>query len=220
VTRPTVTALADEVWDELGPVSEPDGDDTGWALLSLLHAFLAPLQGIEDIVRDGEDGEPGWSSVMDPDTCPAGWLVWLGQFYGVRVTPGDPDSATWVAQARDEVRSAAGVRRGTVGAIRAAAQRYLTGTKYVLILERDTSPYHFTVVVRAAEMPALDTVTWAGATGTWDDWPGTWQGKVEAAIRAQKPAGLVMDFIPSDGLIWADETGAWSAATGTWADAL
>jgi hypothetical protein len=215
-----VCDLAEEVYAELGPLAEPDGEDTGWALLKWTQEWAAPLQEIVDVVRDTPDGHPGWYTVMDPDTAPPTWLRWLGQFYGVRVTPGDPDSAVWVAQARDEVRSAAGIRRGTVGAIRAAAQRYLTGTKYVLILERDTSPYHFTVVVKTSELPAEDTVTWDAAAGTWDAQSSTWWGKTQRAVFAQKPAGVQMRFLAVDGQIWQDASPTWNSATGTWADAL
>lgn len=219
MARPTVTGLAEEAFEDLGPVTAPDGEDTGWGALKLLHTLLAPLQAIADIVRDDGD-RPGWAVLMDPALCPPEWLRWAGQFYGVRVTPGDPTSAAWVEQARDEVASAAGIRRGTVGAIRAAAQRHLSGTQYVLILERDTSAYHLTVVVRSAEMSAEDTIAWADAEGSWEDWDGAWRGDLEAAIRAQKPAALVMDFIPTDGSIWADMSGDWASASGSWAEAL
>jgi hypothetical protein len=175
--RPAVVALADEAHEELGPLSAPDGETTDWALLALLQGLLSQLQPMDDLVRDTNAGT-GYSLALDVDNCPDYLLRWLGQFAGVKVTPGDSTDAAWVERARAEIRNAAGWRRGTPAAIRGAAQEHLTGTKTVRMLERTISAYTLTVLVRTSETPD--------------------PAAAEAAVRAQKPAGLILTFIVSD----------------------
>ena len=194
MTRPTVAALAEEAHAELGPISAPDGEKTRWALLALLQGLLGQLQPMEDLVRDSDAGT-GYSPALDVDRCPPDLLRWLGQFAGVPVTPGDPKDAAWVTKAREEIRQAAGWRRGTPRAIREAAQRHLTGTKTVRMLERDGSAYRMTVLTRTSETPN--------------------PAATEAAIRAQKPAGIVLAYIVTDLPIWNEGTRTFNAAAGT-----
>lgn len=89
------------------------------------------LDVTEQWARD-HDGRPGWSSLLDLDDAPAVALPWLGQFVGVTV-----DQKLDAVRQRDVIRSAAGFARGSVAALKAAAQTYLTGTKHVDVFERE-----------------------------------------------------------------------------------
>lgn len=176
MSRPDVVALAEEAWGELGPVAEPDGESTGWALLALCQGVLGPLQPFEDIVRD-TDTTVGYETMLDVDACPAWALEWAGQFVGVRVTPGDPDDPVWAAQARLEIHGTPGFRRGTVATMVAEAQKTLTGTKTVQVTERSGSEAQIVVITLEDETPD--------------------PAATERAVRSQKAAGLVLTYAVS-----------------------
>ncbi len=154
-----------------------DADEaTGWQLLRFVAGLTLDLAKIDDLIRDGDD-RPGWSNAVDVDSAPAAYLPWIGQMAGVTV-----DESLSADDQRDQVKQVAGFRRGTVASLVAAAQPYLTGSKAVVVEERDTSAYHFTVATFASE--TLDAVA------------------VEKALRAEKPAGLVMSYVVRTGLTY------------------
>lgn len=147
------------------------GDDDG-SLVALLEAMASGLEDVDEVVRDRDDA-PGWAAMLDADRAPAWALPWLGQFVGVQVSPGADPAAT-----RTAIRTPAGWRRGTPGAIADAVRPLLTGTRSVWVLERQAgawaagdNPYHFTVRTFTDETPDTAAVT--------------------AAVAAQKPAGMV-----------------------------
>lgn len=175
-----VTSTAEELFEALVPWNQVD-EVNDWHLLKFCEAITADLHAINTIVRDTEE-RSGWSLVMDADNTPIEYLPWLAQFAGVRV-----NAELSEADQRRQVKEVEGFKRGTVASLIAAAQPYLTGTKSVIVNERDTSAYHFTVRTFTAETPD--------------------GSKVLAALQAQKPAGLVMDYEIADGLTW-DEIAA------------
>lgn len=194
MAKPFATArLTDEVYEQALPLAYAD-EATGWPLLTFLQAIGGTVAPIEDLAYDTDAG-PGWSNAVDVDRAPPRILGWLGQLYGVHVTPGNPADPVWVTQARDEVRNAAGIRRGTPPSLVGAVQATLTGMKLVRVRERDTSPYHLTVLVRTSECPS--------------------PALSEAAARSQKPAGLVLVFVVSDAPIIAEGTRTIDALAGT-----
>jgi hypothetical protein len=161
-------SFAHRLYVALAPLAQQD-QANAWSLLILCNAVGTMFQLLEDYVRDTPDG-PGWSALMDLDRCPTEALPWLAQFAGVRLLPGTTD-----AEQRERINSTDGFRRGTVGAIAAAAQRTLTGTKTVGITERDGGDaYAFAVATYATETP--DTLA------TYN------------ALLAAKPAGLIMTY--------------------------
>jgi hypothetical protein len=164
--------VAEEAYAALGPLTAED-EDTDWPLLRFVAAVTLALEEIDDLVRDSGDG-PGWSAIVDIDRAPADALAWLGQLVGV-----SPDASLSDSGQRERIRDVSGFRRGSRGALEAAAKRHLTGTRTVNIRERDTSAYHLTVTTYLGETPDED--------------------KTEAAIRAQKPAGLVLVYVVSSG---------------------
>jgi len=171
--RPVVGSVAEEIYESLSPISTDDPNN-GWALLRLISAIADPtMQWTNDLVRDTDAGT-GWSTIMDLDQAPADVLPWLAQFVGVD-TSDDLD----VESQRLRIRETAGFQRGTRSSVEGAARQYLSGSRTVLVSERDTSPYHLTVTTFAAETPE--------------------PSKVGAALEAAKPAGLVLEFVVSSG---------------------
>jgi len=176
-------SFADDLYRLLEPLARIDGGDeaNGWALLHLVSAIGVPFQAIVDVVYEADDGTPGYAILMDADTCPTWALPWLAQFRGVRLPPiavGELEADYWLAM-RERIKRADGQNRGSVDALVAAAQRFLTGTKSVYVTERwGTDPYalHVNTVVSETPDPAA----------------------VLAALLEQKPAGLVLTYGTTD----------------------
>jgi hypothetical protein len=170
VTAPELTPWGERLRERTEPLA-PDDPEHGDAHAHLTGALAAALERAAEIY-DPEDGPPG-SPLLDVDRCPPWALPWLGQLVGVRLPAGVSDS-----DARVLIRSVAGWKRGTPAALRAAAGLYLTGTKTVYFRERDPTatdpPYTLEVVTREDETPD--------------------PAAVEAALLAQKPAGLVLTY--------------------------
>lgn len=176
MTRPAVSETAERAFDALVPWNAAD-ERTDWTLLRWMSAMTSKRAEIDDLVRDRE--YPGWSSLLDVDRVPAKGLPYLAQFLGVDVTPALSES-----DQRQQLRDVPGFKRGTPAAMTGAARPFLTGTKTVTLVERDTSAYHLTVRTFTAETPDPDLV--------------------EAALLSQKPAGLVLDYEVVDGLTWGE----------------
>lgn len=161
-------------------------------LAAICDAVGLLLRAFEAMVDEG--GGP--SPLGDPDRIDPGALPWLGQFVGVRVTEGSPP-----AQQAAEIWRAAGLRRGTIPAMREAVQAHLTGSRQVKIYEHyGGNPYRIRVEVLASEV--VDAAA------------------AEAAARSQKPGGLVMEWGVVTQPTWDDAAGdTWDdAASGTWDD--
>jgi hypothetical protein len=117
-------------------------------------------------------------------------LPWLAQLVGVIIQPGDT-----TAQRRAAVLAAAGIKRGTVASMISAAQKYLTGTKFVAFFERTSDAWHFSVRTRTVETPSSAAVL--------------------AALIAAKPAGLILDYVTFTGVLYADTTAAFASYSAT-----
>jgi len=178
--RPDVGLLANEIYEALGSAFTSEDDRNEWQLLRFVNAIAKTPQETDDLVRDTDD-YVGWSSIMDLDRVADNGIGYLAQFIGVD-TIGD---LTPEAQ-RLRVKETAGFQRGTKAAIEGAAKQYLTGSRLVRVYERDTSPYHFRVVLFGAEVPEPD--------------------RTRRAILDQKPAGLVAVIDISTGQSYAELT--------------
>lgn len=185
-----VESFGQEIYDGLEPLAYDDASQ-GSALLTLCGALGAMFQPIRTLVRADDQGNPGWSLLLDITRCPTANLPYLGQFVGVQVDPSLDD-----AQQRLQISQESGMARGTVGAITAAAQKYLTGSQTVIISERDPDAYSFTVTTFTDETPDSDVV--------------------EAALEAAKPAGLILVYTNVAGQTW----GILKANEATWADVI
>lgn len=174
-----VNNFALEVYDSLGAYSEGDAL-VGYQLLAYVGAQGQMWDDVEELSRDTDD-YPGWAILFDPDNVPFKYLAYTAQFVGVRLINGLSE-----ADQRIRVKSVDGWSRGSVGAIRAAAQAHLTGAKHVVLRERYDpdnptvdSAYHLFINTYTAETPD--------------------SGAVLAALMAQKPAGIVLHYEVVDG---------------------
>jgi hypothetical protein len=110
---------------------------------------------IIDFAYDTPDGYDGWTLLMDVTRVPSKAIDWLGQFVGVKPVEGLTDT-----QKIQRIIAREGFSRGTPAGMKAAAAIFLTGTKSVILYERDTSPYHMSVQTYRSETPV-------------EDWPAT-----------------------------------------------
>jgi len=196
------STLTEGVEASLAPWLTAQADPQG-NFKHLTDALAAMGEQVYAIVADqGSPDDPanyvaGWSSLLDPDTCPTAFLPYCSMFNGTGVPPGTDD-----AEARAIIKAEGGFGRGTPAAIVATARRFLTGTQSCMLIERQSQggpdPYHFLLIVRPEEV--LDAVA------------------LTAAVEAVKPAGVQWTpLVETDGEIWAEATRAWSADTTTWA---
>lgn len=173
----TPETFADRLYDAMAPVAREDAT-VGWSLLILVNAIGQMFQLVEEWVRDTPDGI-GWSLLVDLDRCPPEALPWLAQFAGVRLLPGSSE-----AEQRTRIASTDGFSRGTPAAMRGAAAATLTGNKTVVFRERwQGNAYELNVVTYAAETPNV--------------------AATEAALIAQKPAGIVLLYATHAGQDYA-----------------
>lgn len=140
--------VTQRLYDALQPLSRSDSL-YGWPLLAFVDAIGQMFQPAAILVEDGDNGEPGWSIVLDIDRIPDAGLDWLGQFLGMHFFQG-----ITAATKRQQIRDHVSWQRGTPASIIAAVRLFLTGTGTVQLGERDSSPYHFNVTIWAAEAPA------------------------------------------------------------------
>lgn len=179
---PVVGAFAQRIYNNLSPYTYAE-EEHDYPLLTYLGAGGDSMfQEIEDLASDDADGlgTPGWSVLLDADNIPAKGIPWLGQYVGAVV-----DLSLSEANQRSQLKNVSGHARGSLAAIKAAPLPYLTGTKRVLVRERDAAAcvsepaYGLTVITITSE--TTDTA------------------KVLAAIIAQKPAGIILDYHTLDG---------------------
>ena len=153
MARPKVGNFAEAIYSQVTPMAWDD-DTQGWALLLFCGALGAIFQQNDTLAR--ADGRfPPWSMLVDINRIPDEGLAWFGQFVGVVV-----DTSLPAADQRQQIRDHLLWDRGTIAALRKVCAQYLTGNKTVQIRERDTSPYHITVITFAGET-TISTMTYA-----------------------------------------------------------
>lgn len=152
--------------------------DPDYSLSVFLHGLGAMLQQIDDISKDGPDGEPGWSQIFDLTRAKTEWLPWAGQIVGYSV-PSRPDNQSldeYDAIQRERIITRSAYRRGTTSLLREVLQEQLGGSQRVIIHERASgNAYWIDVWVYANEVL-------------------TSEAEVRRAALSQKAAGLLMDF--------------------------
>jgi hypothetical protein len=174
-----LSRLAADVYALLTPYAEVD-EANGYALRSTVEALTKMYFDVDELVREGVNGEPGWSAAVDATRVPSEGLAWLGQIFGVRINPGES-----VSYYRQRVDGAVGIRRGSMGAMTLAVQPYLTGGKLVVFGERNGgSAYSLVVKTRTAETPNTAPVI--------------------AALQATKPAGVLLGYSTFTGILFQE----------------
>lgn len=192
--RPATTALGEATYSRLEPVSHQD-EALGWPLLTFVQALAEMLRQVEELVRPADPSRQAWDPLLDVDLAPDWHLPYIGQFVGVRVTPGGTP-----AQWRAQIKGVTGFKRGTPAAMIAAVQATLTGTKYVALIERDGDQDHITVTTRAAETPNSAASL--------------------AAAVSQKAAGLILTFISTATITYTEAEVRWGALPAANVEAL
>ena len=193
--------------------------DPQGALKALIDAYAAMGEQVYALVSDqGSPDVPnsfqaGYSVLLDPDNCPASFIPFGAQFVGVQIPP-----TTDATDARSLWKQEAGFARGqgfagiynsstnglkppaNGGAIVVAAQRYLTGTQAVTLVERQDAngadSYSFIVVVKPSQVVSVSQLT--------------------AAVDAVRPAGITWVLVQQDAYTFAGAIHTFAADTMTW----
>lgn len=196
MAAPLDSPTAEVVYAWLGPALTDPDEDHDWALAHLVNAATAALAEVEAVTRSA-DGQPGWTIALDPDTVPAALLPWLAQFVGVRL-----DDRLSTAGHRQQIKDRPYHRRGTNGAILAAARPWLAYGDVTLV-ERDGGAYRLTVQYAAdqVDVPTLEdvenTYTTLGDVEEQVRYLGDLEGdlaRMQDAVLAAKPVGIVVTF--------------------------
>jgi hypothetical protein len=180
VARPVVSTLTEELYEALGFYTTRD-EEFDYPLLRFCAAWVETLiDPVYEVVRDRDDGRPGWAILLDPDEAPVDSLFYLARYVGARLQP-----AWSEAQCRAEIKQPTTWRRGQTETMRTAIQATLTGTQRVVVRERTPEPHSLYVRTLASETPD--------------------EARTAAAVATSKVAGLLADYEPFDGYTLDDE---------------
>lgn len=203
MTRPAVHAAAEQAYRLLPDYVRGADGGADYATLRFAAASAVGLERAVDLLAlaDPSTSVTGTCELVNAAAAPRRFLAWLGWLVGVN-TSGIAD-----AYVRDAIANAAATqRRGSVGAIRDAVQRTLTGGRNCRAYWNvsGTDPYLITVLTLTAETP--DTAS------------------ALAAAWTEKPAGIDLELQTAAGSTWADVVAqypTWSAVVAahpTWDD--
>ena len=144
--RPTDAGnFAEAVYSQFPQAIQDIDAANNWDFLIYLGALGQMFQQMDDLAHQPVP----WSALLDIDSIPDIGVPWLGQFVGVVV-----DTSLSPSDQRQQLRAHMGWGRGTVAALQRAVGVMLSGTKTVNIVERDSSPYHFTINTWGTETPS------------------------------------------------------------------
>lgn len=179
--------IGDEIYEMFAPYVDTFGDP-GNNLRDMCRGFGTMLQPIDDIVRDGDNGEPGYSQALDLTRAKEEWLPWLGQFVGYRVTERRPeqDRDLWADIERGRVVTRSAHRRGTIARMVEEVQSYLNDPKTVFIQTRVGTPHRMTIFYYTAQIQSPATAA-----------------TIAAVAQAQKAKGLILTVTPLSGGDWS-----------------
>jgi hypothetical protein len=169
-------SVGEELYETLTPLVQQYGDPDD-ALLTYMTGIGIMFQPVDDMAKDGPNGEPGWSQVIDLTRAKTEWLPWLGQWVGYYV-PEKAESQTdeeYDELERGRIISRSSHRRGSIPILREVVQEHLNDPKDVIIDERTSSPHQIHVYIYNTQI-------------------ATTAAQAEAAARRQKAAGLIMTF--------------------------
>lgn len=172
-------AIGDETFTSLQPLVDKYG--TSLDLLVYARAIGGMFQQVDDIAKDGDEGQPGWSQIFDRARAKDEWLFWLGQMVGYRVPAlaATDTQAQWSDRERTRIQTRSAHRRATVDVLREVVQEYLIAPKTVLIQERTGSAHQINVYVFDAQLapspyppnvivnPGADQLVGVGSTTGW-----------------------------------------------------
>lgn len=157
-----------------------------------LRSLATMFSQVDELL--GDDDDPQWSVLFDPDRCPAYALPYLAQFVGERLPAGLSE-----ARAREWIKDNPNAKRGTMRSIYLAAQRHLIDGRVVAYWERSDEtlvgdqPDHLVILTLDSQTPSPEQTL--------------------ADILSVAPADIEIHYNALPGQTWADV-----AAIGTWAD--
>jgi hypothetical protein len=189
---PVDDSFADQLVRRFEPWLTPDLEAYLRSVSSMFDESVLYAMDYDDPAT-GESYE-GWEILFDPDRVPFNALPHLAQYKGERL----PKILT-EAQAREWVKDAPNQQRGTPRSVFEAAQRRLTGTRLVSMLERADG--------------VVDQVRIVTYTSQTPDPAGT-----KADILGTLPADVLLDHVVQPGVIWDSvETATWNTTKAkTW----
>jgi len=170
-------SIGDEMYVDALPLVDMYGDPNQ-NLWVYLHALAVMLQPVDDICKDGPNGEPGWSQIFDLTRAKTSWLPWVGQLNGYAVPP-KPDSQTleyYDANQRERIVTRRADLKGTTELLIAQVGDQLNPPKRVIVQER-------------YQGDASQIRVWV-----YEEDIATSQAEVQKAALAAKFSGLLMTF--------------------------
>lgn len=195
--------FAQRAYDIFEPLTlHQESDDLNFYIGAAGELF----QEVDDLVRDTEGGDPGWSILLDVHRIPAKGLDWLAQFVGVTI-----DHNTDEAGVRQQVRAHDRWGRGTPLSMLGPAAHWLPAGAKMYLSERNPTPYSATFIF--VDKPGVSQsygdlyaqfesyhklrIAYATYGAIFTDQRGDW-AKVQDVILANKPAGIQIGFIFTD----------------------
>lgn len=188
--RPTTNPPGELLYEALGPQAHDEQARDDWPTLVLAGAIGSMFEKLWGIAQEN------WDTAFDADEAPPEALPWLAQFAGVRFQSG------WTTeQQRLALSNPQGFARGTDAALAAAAQPLLTGTRTVIIRNREGGdPNVIGVITNDSETPDPDAV--------------------EAALLRAKHWGLLLNYQSLTGRDYFDLAGDYATYSDLGAEGL
>jgi hypothetical protein len=181
------TPLQNELYNRLKPY-HPDDVEQNYVLFKLCGALMQPFEFVDELAR-----QPDYSVLLNLDTVSLDALLYLAQFIGIVSPPRllDETDEDYHARVKSLVEARVGFERGRPAAMIAAAKLFLTGTKSVIITER------------------VGGNAWQAAAATIDaETPDA--NAVDRALRSQKPAGIILDYLDVEHVTYAELAAAYA----------
>jgi len=162
---------------DFAPLRDMHGDPDN-TLCTYLHGLAGMYKPIDDIAKDGPNGEPGWSQIFDLERAKTEWLPWAGQLVGYSVPQraSNQSLAVYDVGQRERIITRSAYRRGEISLLSEVIAEQLNPPKRLRIFERDGGdPFLITVYIMFEDIAtSIEEIT--------------------RAAQSQKIAGLIMNI--------------------------
>lgn len=170
-----LTTTGAEIYDSIAPLMDQD-EAYGYPGATLVAGLAKMIDPVATIVRDQDDGTPGWAILFqpsNPDLDPS-WLPWIAQFVG----DGAAVQNAPTTQAKlDLIDNPQNFAVGLPDTIRRTAVSFLSGTQTIYFNSNfGGNPFALEITTLASETPANTTA-------------------MRAAVMAVTPAWMVLTFV-------------------------
>lgn len=178
--------MGDELFEGFAPLVEAFGDPDN-NLRDYCRSMGMMIQPLDDIARDGDNGEPGFSQILDLTRGKAEWIPWLSQFVGYPAPERRPeqDREWYLDTERSRTITRSAHRRGTIARMVEEVQTFLNDPKTVFVQQRVGTAHRMTIFYYTAMLN-----------------PNFTAGQLAAAAQAQKAKGLILTVTPLSGGDW------------------